>query len=203
MKRRLLISLTVAASAAILLAGYWSYTTYTTYTTYTSNRSWLPAANLPSANPPTATLTDPVEVFQKAFWKRPAAADTILHAERREWSDANGLTQWQWFIAVQPSPELVKHLREDNAFGLVPGTRWPELKDAPSWFSPGAESGQVLRSPSGSMLLWFRQSDGQLFATDAGGGFRPGAPVPAGAAAATALTTGRLPDGPPPNPLKP
>lgn len=29
------------------------------------------------------------------------------------------LAKWQWFIVVQPSPELVKYLRDDNAFGLV------------------------------------------------------------------------------------
>ena len=192
MKPGLVIPWALAAAAAIALIGYRAH-----------RPDGPDSARPPDPNPPTATLTDPVEVFQKAFWKRPAATDKILHAERREWSDANGLTQWQWFIAVQPSPELVKHLREDNAFGLVPDTRMPELKAAPPWFPPTADAGEGLRSPSGSMLLWFRSSDGQLFATDAGGGFRPGAPAPGDAAAATALTTGRLPDGPPPNPLKP
>lgn len=32
------------------------------------------------------TITDPVKVFQAAFWRRPSAEDVILNAERREWN---------------------------------------------------------------------------------------------------------------------
>ena len=59
----------------------------------------LPAAS-PAYEPPTTTISDATEVFQKAFWKRPTAADKILNAERREWADADGVKRWQWFIAV-------------------------------------------------------------------------------------------------------
>ena len=196
MKPRSVIPWALAA-ALILVIGYRSYVTYT------SNRSYLPSINLTAPNPPSTTLTDPVEVFQKAFWKRPAPSDKILHAERREWSDANGIIQWQWFLKVQPSPELVKHLREDNAFGLVPGMATAALADDPPWFSPQVEDVDVLRSPSGSMRLLFSKTDGLLYATDTGGGFRPGTPERSDTAAATPATTGRLPGQPPPNPLKP
>ena len=34
--------------------------------------------------PPTSTVTDEVEVFQKAFWKRPTPEDRILHARLKQ-----------------------------------------------------------------------------------------------------------------------
>ena len=60
--------------------------------------------------PPTTTTTANAEVFQKAFWKRPTDDDRILHAERREWSGEDGISRWQWFIAVQPSRQLTAYL---------------------------------------------------------------------------------------------
>lgn len=54
-----------------------------------------PPPDVPSDTSPTTTLSDPVAVFQRAFWKRPAADDKILHAERREWSGADGVQKWQ------------------------------------------------------------------------------------------------------------
>lgn len=157
---------------------------------------------LKSALPPTTTLTNPVEVFQRAFWKRPTANDTILHAERREWKDEDGVKKWQWFIAVRPSPELVKHLRTDNAFNLVPGKEPQAVEHAPDWFviKPGAVD--VLKASMGGMQLMFSRKDNILYATDTGGGFHTGAPevqrpVP------VQVATGRLPPTPPPNPNTP
>ena len=65
---------------------------------------------------------DPVKIFQRACWASPTSEDTILHAERREWSDAEGVLKWEWFLVVEPSPALLKRLRDDNVFGLVPVT---------------------------------------------------------------------------------
>jgi hypothetical protein len=147
-------------------------------------------------SPPTTTLTDSTTVFEKAFWKHPTADDHILHAERREWSDAAGVQKWQWFIAVQPSPQLVKHLRDDNAFNLVPATE-ALIDSAPSWFATG---GKVLQSLQGNMRLIFNDKANTLYATDSGGGFKAGAPEPAKNIPPTASVPSRLPPTPPPNP---
>lgn len=117
------------------------------------------------------------EVFRRAFWKRPSSNDKILHAERREWTGVDGQLQWQWFLVVEPSPELVKHLRDDNAFSLVAAAAVPSPREAPSWFVCPTENVAVLRAPRGSNLcLVFSKSNTLLHASDAGSGFRPGAP---------------------------
>jgi len=151
--------------------------------------------------PPTTTNTDPTEVFQKAFWKRPTAADRILHAERREWEDADGVSKWQWCIEVEPSPALLKHLREDNAFGLLAGNRIPW--EAPAdWFPKSADGFTVMQSVNGSMTLLFGASGDRLYATSAGGGFRPGLPAPALPEPVQTADAGRIPLTPPPNPQR-
>jgi hypothetical protein len=150
------------------------------------------------ANPPTSTLRDPAEVFQKAFWKRPGVNDKILHAERREWADAEGVQRWQWFIVVEPSTELVKHLREDNAFGLDPAKAEPVNKDAPAWFVFKAGDVDVLGASRGKLRLIFSKSGNTLYATDAGGGFHHGAPEPARRPSSGTVSVGRLPLTPPP-----
>ncbi len=147
---------------------------------------------------PNTVVSDPTVVFQRAFWKHPLADDRIHHAERREWSDENGVKRWQWFISVDPSAELVKHLREDNAFGLVPMKSSAEVRDAPPWFTFESEDIEVIGAQGGNMRLSFSNS-GRLFATDSGGGFQAGASespsVPPQAAG-----NGRLPYSPPPRP---
>jgi hypothetical protein len=148
--------------------------------------------------PPTSTVTDPAQVFQKAFWKRPTAEDQILHAERREWQDKDGLSKWQWFIAVKPSPALVDHLITDNAFMLVKAAK-PLPTDLPEWFQPPAEAVTTYTNPNGTFhILWDKEKN-LLQATDSGSGFRPGAPEPA-RAITTSQPEGRLPTTPPPRP---
>ena len=49
------------------------------------------------------------EVFKRAFWRRPSAEDRILQAERHEWHDAEGVSRWQWFLIVDPSPALLQY----------------------------------------------------------------------------------------------
>lgn len=160
-----------------------------------------------SHEPPTTTITDFTEVFQRAFWKRPAADDRILHAERREWSDTAGVKRWQWFIAVEPSSQLVKYLRDDNAFSLTPAAVVPEMVEAPAWFAYRAADVDVLQAPHGNMRLLFSKSKRLLLATDSGGGFHPGVPEPvkpaAGSPSPGQATTGRLPVTSPPTSPKP
>jgi len=147
---------------------------------------------------PTSTVRDPALVFQKAFWKRPTPEDQILHAERREWQDKDGLSKWQWFIAVKPSPALVDHLITDNAFMLtLRSGRREQADNPPKWFPN--EAPQNFANPNGTFqILWDKESN-LLHATDSGSGFRPGALEPARAITA-AQPEGRLPTTPPPKP---
>ncbi len=150
------------------------------------------------ADPPTSTFTDPAEIFQKAFWKRPAVDDKILHAERREWSDSAGVSKWQWFLVVEPAPALVKYLREDNAFSLVPATTVSAIKEAPAWFAVNPGDVEIPQAPNGNMRLFFSKTKRLLHATGSGGGFQRGAPEAAKSAASSPTATGRLPLTPPP-----
>lgn len=126
---------------------------------------------------PTSTVTDPAEVFKRAFWRLPADGDKILHAERREWSDDHGVTKWQWFIEVEPSEKLVKYLRTENSFGLVPVGSAGDMKEAPGWFAFDPIEFEVLGS-RGNLRMIFSRTGNRLFATDSGGGFHPGVPEP-------------------------
>jgi len=149
--------------------------------------------------PPTLTLNDAEEIFKKAFWRQPAADDEILNAVRHEWSDEEGLLRWQWFLAVKASPGLIRYLRDDNAFGLVPASSVPLSSEAPAWFR--FDQGEVapLQSPQSSMQLIFSKHDNTLYATASGRGFTRGAPEPPPAIQG-APSPGRLPTTPPPRP---
>jgi hypothetical protein len=161
-----------------------------------------PVAGGAAANPdpPTTTIVDGAAVFRQAFWKRPSANDRILHAERRVWSDEDGVEKWEWFLAVEPSPELVKYLREDNAFSLSPASSPATVIGAPEWFSVRPGEVEVLQSRQGKMQLFFGKTKNFLYATDAGGGFTKGAEAPTPPQVVHTPNPGRLPTTPPPNP---
>ena len=128
---------------------------------------------------PSTTVTDAEEIFKRAFWRRPSKEDQILHAERHEWSDEDGLQRWQWFMVVKASPKLIKDLRDDNAFGLVPGSSGPLIPEAPVWFVFKPDNFSTFQSPQTGLRLMFSKGDNTLYATDSGRGFTKGAPEPA------------------------
>lgn len=147
-------------------------------------RSAPPAPGPPAAPPAdvnpgwtAAAETDPVEVFQRAFWRRPEEEDRILKAERVQWSaDRDGVRKWQWFLAVQPGPGLEGWLRDSNPFSLRKAESYHAATDSalsrrPAWFPEQAAAGEWDIFRGGTMTLLFRKADRQLFATDAGGGF--------------------------------
>lgn len=149
--------------------------------------------------PPSMVLTsDPVKIFRKAFWRSPAANDHVLHAERREWTGEDGTGKWQWFLVVQPSPDLRKYLRDDNAFGLVKTKTATPLKDAPAWFAFKPAAVEVLQAPTANLQLVFSEADQLLYATDSGESLRPGAPEVPVVSKSSATSTGRLPLTSPP-----
>ena len=187
MKKKLAFSLltTVAVCGGLLLLR-----------TGTPGNPHTPVAK---ASPPTSTTTDSAAVFQKAFWKRPVANDKILHAERREWKDAGGVTKWQWFVAVQPSASLRKHLLEDNAFRLVRAGSAKLQSEAPDWFAFTEAETESWQSTAGGMQLWFSSGENLLYAAGDGGGFQAGAPERASVARESLAQTGRLSFTPPPS----
>lgn len=152
---------------------------------------------------PTRTVSDHTDVFRRAFWKRPGAADKILHAERREWLDGNGIKKWEWFLAVEPSPELVQYLREDNAFGLRVDASVPGIDNPPGWFAFPPADVDTMRSQRGNMRLHFHKARPLLYAANFGTGFTPGAPAAVSqpvAPSGPASGAGRLPNTSPPVP---
>ena len=160
-----------------------------------------PSVAVSKVDPPQKVDHDPVKVFERAFWASPTSEDKILHAERREWSDAQGVRKWQWFLVVEPSAALLKRLRDDNAFGLAPASSAADIADAPKWFAFDANESVVMKSPHSGMQLIFSKDGKVLQATDSGFGFRPGAPEPAKQAPpSSAPAPGRLPSTPPPTP---
>lgn len=146
---------------------------------------------------PTKTVTDSAEIFKRAFWRRPGNEDQILHAERHEWSDAEGLLRWQWFLVVKASPELIKDLRDDNAFGLVSASSVSSNPEAPDWFVFKPDEFSIFQSPQSGMKLMFSKTDNTLYATDSGRGFTKGAPE-SDKPIQQAPTLGRLPTTLPP-----
>ena len=116
------------------------------------------------------TNTDPTLVFQKAFWRRPSSDDKILHAERREWSSADGVQKWQWFISVRPGPQLLEWLKS-NPFSLTSTESPPSPKQAPAWFPQKTGNFQTQQNTEGRFILMLSSDQKQLFATDSGEGF--------------------------------
>lgn len=142
-----------------------------------------PAPPLPGKEEEQATTAFPPElVFSRAFWRRPDPADQIRHAERREWSDPEGVTRWQFFLAVDPGPALSQWLAT-NPFSLVTVTTVErDIPDPPEWFpAPGTATGATLQqSVSGNLVVITPSGSGTVFVTDHGRGFsRPvSAPAP-------------------------
>jgi hypothetical protein len=197
--KKLLLILAVIAAALLLWFGW----------------HWLDARRKPSVDkpsivewkvdPPTKIDNDPVKIFQRAFWASPTSEDKILHAERREWSGPDGVEKWQWFLVVEPSPALLKRLRDDNAFGLIPAPSAIDIVNAPNWFQFKREEVSVLKSPQAKLQLIFSKDNHTLYATDSGLGFRRGAPeqIPKTQPSSSAPSSGRLPITPPPRPKAP
>jgi hypothetical protein len=157
----------------------------------------------PTSQPsPDIVKIDPAEVFRRAFWQLPGDGDQILQAERREWTDPEGVKRWQWFLVVEPSPALVKYLRTDNAFGLMPSPSFPTIEKAPAWFAFLSEEVETLQAPNGKMKLGFHKTQSRLYATSSGTGMRPSvsSPTPSTSSMPSPQKTlGRLPLHSPPN----
>lgn len=121
------------------------------------------------------TTTEPALVFQRAFWRRPAADDRILGAERREIHPVgdHAVAAWAWFLAVQPGSGLRDWL-QTNPFGLVTASTQPPPADAaplPTWFPTDFTGFTMQRNAEGRFTLWYSAEQNLLFAHDSGFGF--------------------------------
>ncbi|MDP0499969.1 MAG: hypothetical protein Q7P63_07690 [Verrucomicrobiota bacterium JB022] len=144
-----------------------------------------PIEESPEAAPPADGLTlhatvDPAQVFRRAFWRHPAPNDALLHAERREWTDEQGVAKWQWFLALQPGPETLTWL-EANPFTLrtvAAGNVEAPEEGLPRWFPSQVEVSQGWRSGAGTHLILIEASSGTVYATDQGLGHAPAVSAP-------------------------
>jgi hypothetical protein len=140
-----------------------------------------------AAEPASASARDEVEplpgvppeqVFRRAFWRNPSADDRIVHSERYETRDADGrVSEWRWFLAVSPSPELRSWLFNENPFSLIPVPAADLPANAPEWF-PKAEAldrMSAMKSLEGHMQVFIDDNAGILYAADSGVGFAPAA----------------------------
>ena len=122
------------------------------------------------------TSTDPTLVFQKAFWRRPDSADKILHAERREWCEqGKDVREWQWFLAVNPSPNLAEWLKT-NPFSLPVFNdlyKYEGSAPKPDWFPNDFAGFEIHKAPQGRFVLLFSAEKNLLYAMDSGAGFAP------------------------------
>lgn len=169
-----------------------------------ASKDEVPSSDAPPL--PTTTNTDATEVFQRAFWKRPTEQDEILHAERREWADGDGVDRWQWFIAVDPSAELARYLHEQNPFSMSPPKRDVALPmdELPDWFPSSVDGYEVTQTADGQMIFLLRPDDGRLFATSQGRGFAKAVEAPPPSPPVISSNAqGRLPATPPPTPPPP
>jgi hypothetical protein len=136
-----------------------------------------PSRDIPAERGTSLQITqEPAEVFRRAFWRDPSAADQILHAERREWvSENDGVRRWQWFLAIQPGTELTDWLQRENPFqtGPVEAAAYQPPPSSPAWFPTAAVLSRckIQRQGENGMTLIFDPGDGRLYATDSGHGF--------------------------------
>lgn len=119
--------------------------------------------------------TDPREVFERLFWRRPECDDLILNAERREWSDEAGIERWECFLVVDASPSLIDYLRRKNVFDLMPSAGQMLIPDGPRWFKFDPAGVVAFEAPQGGLWVMFSKSGNRLYAVGSGLGFAEGA----------------------------
>jgi hypothetical protein len=134
----------------------------------------------PAPNGPGST-SHPPTVFQKAFWKHPAADDRFLHAERREWTNATGeVDRWDWFLIMEPSPATRAWVLSNpfllaTASSLPAGSSRP-ADDQPAWFPEPIPGGHCFASPARNLRISLSHDGKILHATDSGGGLASAIP---------------------------
>ena len=149
------------------------------------------------------TTSNAEAVFRRAFWKHPSTDDKIMNATRYEWSDADGVAQWAWYLETELSSAMEDYLFGQNAFNLTRQESWnvPSSDALPDWFPRSAEGYEVHASRGVEMVMLRDIDSGKVFAYSNGGGFSKSYKVPENTGHLSAnLNTGRLsPTSPPDN----
>jgi hypothetical protein len=120
---------------------------------------------------------DPSAVFQRAFWRRVGPDVRVVEGERREARDAGGSVQkWEWFVALETTPDFRRWLLEHNPFELTASAAPVTIdrgQDCPAWFPSAAVlAGFTAYGVRGSHFAVFLDPrSGRMFATDRGAGF--------------------------------
>jgi len=97
--------------------------------------------------------------------------DLILHADRHEWSEPEGLTRWRFFLAVHPGPELRQWLAT-NPFSLATAANLSrDIPDRPDWFPSTAAGHTLQQSITGNLIILTSTFDGAVYLADHGKGF--------------------------------
>ena len=138
----------------------------------------VPVAPAAPAGPVAKAERDPVAVFQRAFWRRPASDDRIVHAERVEWVEgADKVDRWSWFVVVEPGDAFRTWLLQENPFSLAPvaGAVPARSAAAPAWFPSDAELARCTqyRARGGGLTVFVDPAKNRFYATDSGRGFAP------------------------------
>lgn len=133
---------------------------------------WLSSPKHTSHESPEPHETHSPEIFQKVFWHQPTPEDHILHALKQPLPSQNGIPSWCWYITIKPSPDLLRHLLTENAFGLLAQSA-PIPEAAPAWFPKSIEGHEIHRSPDSTFILLFNRQSNLLHAAKTAAEFRP------------------------------
>jgi len=111
------------------------------------------------------------EVFRRTLWRHPGAGDRIIEAQRREWSDPDGVTRWEVYLAFEAGPETVRWLAT-NPFGLSAASAAPAaFANAPTWFPREPQGLELLAAPDGKFVQLSDPKTGRTYIASSGGGF--------------------------------
>jgi hypothetical protein len=153
-------------------------------------------SNVSSKQTSDLSLKQSQELFKQVLWRRPDPKDKILHAAKIELSES----KIQWFLKINPSENLLIHLKTNNAFRLEKTSGTPIPQNQPAWFTPANASAKIWTSNNGEMTLIYTPT--HLYAQGLMTRFQPGAKNPPTVLSSPALLAplGRLPQHPPSNP---
>lgn len=111
------------------------------------------------------------EIFRRTLWRHPGAGDRILEARRREWSDPDGVSRWEVYLAFEAGPETARWLAT-NPFGLTSASAAPAaFTNAPAWFPREPLGLELLAAPGGKFVQLNDPETNRIYIASSGGGF--------------------------------
>ncbi len=122
-----------------------------------------------------ARIEDAQVVFRRALWRKPQPDDKVVNAIRREWSDGDGVTRWDWYLVVDPGAALKAWLAT-NPFSLKRVERPREggasrAPGRPEWFPKSLAGFEVYQGSMGDLVFIRDGSTQRIYLADSGAGF--------------------------------